>query len=357
MAVKFTKPEINVREKLAELDKPSGIAGEAMLRAETVAEQQALIGLGRRNLLINGDFQVSQRGDFTSTTSANNNDFKMDRWQIRVDTVAAQVRQNSSVTLPNGDVTFSHYVVANSTGTGYHNIRQIIEDYRFLSGKTITLSCWVKGLGQPVFFRHWSTANIGDPIYLTNEWQYVTRTYVCPTITAAGEGANQTSFGIGNYNGTVSIQDGDNFEVAEFQLEFGKVATPFEHRSYGEELALCQRYYYRISGGDYTWICEIQRHNTSDTRGVISLPVALRAAPSISHSGLAYWYNNGSLSAGNSAIGLGYTDTTNMVNITQLNLLYTPTSNGLTNNGQTVAMLSFTSSPAWGSYLAFDAEL
>lgn len=37
MAVKFTKPEINVREKLAELDKPSGIAGEAMLRAETPA--------------------------------------------------------------------------------------------------------------------------------------------------------------------------------------------------------------------------------------------------------------------------------------------------------------------------------
>ena len=45
MAVKFTKPEINVREKLAELDKPSGIAGEAMLRAETPQEQFNLIGL------------------------------------------------------------------------------------------------------------------------------------------------------------------------------------------------------------------------------------------------------------------------------------------------------------------------
>jgi len=289
MAVKFTKPEINVREKLAELDKPSGIAGEAMLRAETVAEQQALIGLGRRNLLINGDFQVSQRGDFTSTTSANNNDFKMDRWQIRVDTVAAQVRQNSSVTLPNGDVTFSHYVVANSTGTGYHNIRQIIEDYRFLSGKTITLSCWVKGLGQPVFFRHWSTANIGDPIYLTNEWQYVTRTYVCPTITAAGEGANQTSFGIGNYNGTVSIQDGDNFEVAEFQLEVGKVATPFEHRSYGEELALCQRYFEKLATNGEN---DANRYNgiawaTDNLNVFIPFQVAKRVAPTvaISHNG------------------------------------------------------------------------
>ena len=42
MAVKFTKPEINVREKLAELDKPSGIAGEAMLRAETAAENSSI---------------------------------------------------------------------------------------------------------------------------------------------------------------------------------------------------------------------------------------------------------------------------------------------------------------------------
>ena len=61
MAVKFTKPEINVREKLAELDKPSGIAGEAMLRAETPQEQFNLIGAGRRNFTINGDMKVWQR--------------------------------------------------------------------------------------------------------------------------------------------------------------------------------------------------------------------------------------------------------------------------------------------------------
>ena len=62
MAVKFTKPEINVREKLAELDKPSGIAGEAMLRAETPQEQFNLIGAGRRNLLLMAGMTVWQRG-------------------------------------------------------------------------------------------------------------------------------------------------------------------------------------------------------------------------------------------------------------------------------------------------------
>ena len=45
MTVYANKPAFNVREKLKELEKPSGIAGEAMLRAETVAEQQALIGV------------------------------------------------------------------------------------------------------------------------------------------------------------------------------------------------------------------------------------------------------------------------------------------------------------------------
>ena len=80
MAVKFTKPEINVREKLAELDKPSGIAGEAMLRAETPQEQFNLIGAGRRNIIINGDAQISQRGDYSSATTVVNQTFYVDRW-------------------------------------------------------------------------------------------------------------------------------------------------------------------------------------------------------------------------------------------------------------------------------------
>ena len=46
MTVKITKPEINVREQLNELKKPTGVAGEAMLRAETPQEQFNLIGAG-----------------------------------------------------------------------------------------------------------------------------------------------------------------------------------------------------------------------------------------------------------------------------------------------------------------------
>ena len=70
MTVNVTRDAINVREKLAELDKPTGIAGEAMLRAETPQEQFNLIGAGRRNLIINGENKISQRGDYTSKTHA-----------------------------------------------------------------------------------------------------------------------------------------------------------------------------------------------------------------------------------------------------------------------------------------------
>jgi hypothetical protein len=54
MTVNITKPAINLRSELADLRKPTGIAGEAMLRAETPQEQFNLIGAGRRNLFING---------------------------------------------------------------------------------------------------------------------------------------------------------------------------------------------------------------------------------------------------------------------------------------------------------------
>ena len=49
--------------------------------------------------------------------------------------------------------------------------------------------------------------------------------------------------------GSISLTAGDYFEAAEVQLEVGDTATPFEHRSYGDELARCQRYFETV----YVW--------------------------------------------------------------------------------------------------------
>ena len=85
MTVKITKPQINAREELNDLKKPTGVAGEAMLRAETPQEQFSLIGAGRKNLIINGGFDVWQRN--TSFTGAG---YTSDRWIISTTSLLQQ---------------------------------------------------------------------------------------------------------------------------------------------------------------------------------------------------------------------------------------------------------------------------
>jgi hypothetical protein len=256
MTVKVSKPAINVREELADLRKPTGIAGEAMLRAETPQEQFNLIGAGRRNLLINGDFSVSQRGSYNSVTAVANNAYYIDRWSVALSSVTGSIQHNE-VVLPNGTKTMAMKVAGTSTNTsiGYVGARQVIEDFRVLSGQVVTASMWVRTNLSSLTFRHDSTTNFGDYVTPDGEWHYHTATYQMPTITSTGRNANQTTLAIINYTGSAGggVTSGEYFEVAQVQLELGKVATPFEHRSYGEELAACQRYFQRFSYGQYNY--------------------------------------------------------------------------------------------------------
>ena len=80
MAVRVTKPAFNVREKLTELDLPKGKHGTQVLKSNSLKETCELVGSGRRNLLINGGFDVWQRG--TTFTTPSSNYYAADRWQI-----------------------------------------------------------------------------------------------------------------------------------------------------------------------------------------------------------------------------------------------------------------------------------
>ena len=74
------------------------------------------------------------------------------------------------------------------------------------------------------------------------------------------------------------------------QVEFGTFATPFEHtRSYGEELALCQRYYYRIDGRTgYSILPTFSAYSADAAAGAILFPVELRDRPTaLEQSGTA----------------------------------------------------------------------
>jgi hypothetical protein len=280
MTVNVTKPAINVREKLAELDKPTGIAGEAMLRAETPQEQFNLIGAGRRNMLINGDFQVSQRGDFTTATAVTNGGYYLDRWKAYESGVAATIQQ-TDVTA-NGLSKKAAKVSSTTSATGYIGIYQKIELQNIPVGATVTASAWVRSTNPHTRFYQEGfgglSSSYSNTFSNTGEWEYVTWTFE-----TSGTTTSTPIISILTWDGsTVPVSSTDYVEVTMFQLELGKVATPFEHRSYGEELALCQRYYYRLSGdtGDDRTIGVGFASATNDADIYVQYPVELRDIPS-----------------------------------------------------------------------------
>ena len=332
MTVKVSKPAVNLREELADLKKPTGIAGEAMLRAETPQEQFNLIGAGRRNILYNGAFEIAQRG--TSFTNVDHNDYTLDRWKI-IEGSTAAFTATQSTDAPNG---FAHSLKLDVTtadssaaASDYCILNQPLEGYDIISfaagttdAKYHSLSFWVKSNVTGTFIaglRYLSSGKNSDQAYTIDQadtWEH--KTVVFPPQSTNAPNYDNTEelslyfwlFAGSNYSGGSFLETGwsttdntravgqtnlvastDNeFYITGVQLELGKVATPFEHRSYGEELALCQRYYEksynqgtapatathlgsRSSGGNAA------ANTTGEIGGYFPFIVTKRAAPSV----------------------------------------------------------------------------
>jgi len=337
MTVNVSKPAINVREKLAELDKPTGIAGEAMLRAETPQEQQALIGVGRRNMIINGDFKVWQRG--TSGTSG----YVADRFKGVYGT--SQSKQY--------DVDIGNYmqITTNNAAIMYYGVElmETGKSYPFFVDHTYTLSCKIKSTGKITAINFGWRDSVGSGTYTdiptytaikehtgSGEWEDV----VYQVTVSAAPHANAKVFQI-NFIGTSGVQ----YNFAQVQLELGKVATPFEHRSYGEELALCQRYYYKHAENVNQYVGVGWVYTSTTVYLNIDFPVTMRTTPSAIYSntsGAYTFFVNGS---GNSVATFSNGNGTD----TGMTLI----------NG---AVSGFTAGTAGGWYapnglIAFDAEL
>jgi hypothetical protein len=88
--------------------------------------------------------------------------------------------------------------------------------------------------------------------------------------------------------------DGSYWQITGVQLEVGKVATPFEHRSYGEELALCQRYFWRVTKETtYHNVTNVAAYSANNAYGTLYFPVQMRAIPSFAHSGVSDFFATG----------------------------------------------------------------
>lgn len=164
------------------------------------------------NMLVNGDFQVWQRG--TSFTSASNI-YTADRWQLTT---------SSSITI--SKIAAGCHL---TTGAAWNGIQHKYEDYAFLRGKTVTLSCYASNItGSPRMYMY-GGSYYSDVKALTSGLNVIT--YIIPS--------DMPSLTIIIDSGSVGA---GTWDVNWVKLEVNDHATPFISRNYEEELQLCYRY-------------------------------------------------------------------------------------------------------------------
>ena len=283
---------------------------------------------GRRNVVINGEMKIAQRGDQTSQTGVAM--AACDRWIVAEagDTV---VDTSQSTDVPSGqgfanslkvDVTTAD---ASLAADDFFLIIQRIEGqdvqhfrYGTSSARDVTVSFWVKSAktGTHILEIRQNTSTVFNSqaytIASANTWQKVELTFSGYTVAAIADDnahgfslnwflAAGSTFSGGTLNsntwhntaanravGQVNVVDSDanNFYLTGVMVEVGGVATEFEHRSFSEELALCQRYYQSTNTvGRNQAFGFGTRQTTNTVRFSIPTPVTLRADPSVSISG------------------------------------------------------------------------
>ena len=278
-----------------------------------------------KNRIINGDMRIDQRNAGASVTTAGA--FPVDRFIVQNSTDGAfSAQQDTSA--PVGFVNSLKYTTTTADGTltttQNSSILNRIEGYNVsdlawgtASAKTVTLSFWVRSSLTGTFGGALRNADNSRSypftytISLANTWEYKTVTIAGDTTgtwltnnsigiavlfgLGAGPDVSGTSGSWASTNyvsatGAVSVIGTLNatWYITGVQLEIGTSATPFERRMYGQELALCQRYYYKWINDSATAvdISLFQAYATGSAFGkLIDFPVTMRATPTGTSSG------------------------------------------------------------------------
>ena len=295
-----------------------------------------------KNLIINGSQIISQRA--TSATGKTTTGFYCtDRFRFLNNNIGTFTLAQST-DAPTGfskSLRLDCTTADTSIGAGdFLGVDQGIEgfnvqqlDYGLSSAKSITISFYVKST---------TTGTYTFEIYMNEGEYFNSKTY---TISSANTWERKTITFSGNTSNTIAddntrgltcnfwLSNGSNFEGGTFsdgtwhntanrrvhssqvniasstdndwsitglQAEVGTVATDFEHRSFGQELALCQRYYYRWTADAidaYAWMG--MSYSTTTCFGIVQkLPVTMRATPTSSVVGTYTPFGSDGSSAG-----------------------------------------------------------
>jgi len=304
------------------------VADNAITEAKIADAAVVSLKSGRKNLIINGAMKVAQRG--TSFTNVANNALLLDRWKFKkdnTDQLVAGITQDSNA--PSGFQSSLKYTTS-TVETALAADEQVAlmqyfegQDisgfaYGTADAKTITASFWVKSTLVGVYGVWAYVADTNKDtgstytINVANTWEYKTITFPANTAGTCNydntlgfllsftldagtdlKTTNNTTWassatGRKAYGHTASLitTSSSTWQIAGVQLELGSVATDFEHRSYGEELALCQRYFASIKGSTSGYGSALAVIGTTHAYGQLAvLPVTMRTTPTCTTSG------------------------------------------------------------------------
>lgn len=342
---------------------------------------------GRRNLIINGAMTIDQRNNGGLVTA--HSSYPLDRFRVS-DNLGGTFEAQRSTESPD-DFTNSLLFKVKSTDTSlaaaeYAGFITRLEgqdiahlNFGSSAAKTVTLSFWCK---FSVTGTYGGCLNNGNDrsypfSYTVNAADTWERKIITISGDASGTWATDNSIGFelwllsiagsnfgnesaGAWVGTYEIAptgvtnpfatDESTYYFTGVQIEVGSTATEFEHRSYGEELALCQRYLYRIgrdlgqrtSAHNGTWYASGQFY------GVVPFPVKMRGQPT---------FSSGSVTNGYVIYGGGFSNFPDLVagvqayGIDSMVIYYTDDLSGTSGQSGWVELIED------GTYLQFDAEL
>ena len=270
---------------------------------------------GFRNQIINGDFSITQRGPFATTTAAA---YSFDRWLVPGATTW------SAIAHPNSPAEFKGAARIQGTLSVVY-MRQMIEFYTqgnpapFALNTTWTFSCWSTIDSTTDVVANFSFGDnnetLGNQVDLLDGNAVMSKTgrqisissgvgfntwyqYSCTFTVEKPPAATNLGLGVGVVLLNNSATD---CGITGVQLEPGPVATPFEHRPIGTELALCQRYFQAL----YPWGHQVsQSILVAGRQAYFTLPVVpMRATPTFNNT----YDNSGNVYVNEHSAGASFT--------------------------------------------------
>ena len=316
-------PTVNITDGL----NVTGVSTVAALNTTSIVNDTPL---SNRNIIINGGMKVAQRGISTSITGygyhtvdrfhtvANSSmtyDVTMSQEEDNPDGVGKCVKLLTNATkTPSGSENYilrykgEHQDIAR-VGFGTAQSKTLTVSFSVKSNKTGTFGFqfYLKNFNPSMTVAYtissantWERKSINIPAYTTAyspnadhnngfdiDWNLasgpddIMAPFAWQTASTAARGVT----------GQVNMLDavGNYFCLTNVQVELGDVATPFEQRLYTEELARCQRYFYRMQNGSSSsyWVGQTSSYGSNNNIMVIHLPVCMRDNPSVATSALA----------------------------------------------------------------------